>query len=312
MSLLERLSVPLVSSQHEEPSDLSLEPATLTILFALTSALTFALSIQMQNVGLQYTDPQTGAMISIVATLVFYLPFAPFWIESHFWFTKATLLFGLVGLMLPAMSSTLSATGVKILGPTLTSGLAATSPIFAIIFGILLLGEAINANNLFGTLFVVTGIGIAALNPRGLKRSWPLWAMALPFGAALIRASGQAVTKIGLLDVPSSFFASFVAFITSTIVAVLAFVARGKRFPPLSTRLNGFIYSGIFNGIGVLTLNAALKSGDLVLVAPIVSSSPVFAMLLGAFVFKRETISWRTVATILLVVPGVILVTMSG
>jgi drug/metabolite transporter (DMT)-like permease len=34
----------------------------------------------------------------------------------------------------------------------------------------------------------------------------------------------------------------------------------------------------------------------------------VFTMLLGLFVFRRERFSWRMVATIALVVPGVMLV----
>ena len=45
---------------------------------------------------------------------------------------------------------------------------------------------------------------------------------------------------------------------------------------------------------------------------PIVSATPVFTLLLGFFYFGRETITWRTVATIGLIVPGVILVALSG
>jgi drug/metabolite transporter (DMT)-like permease len=35
-------------------------------------------------------------------------------------------------------------------------------------------------------------------------------------------------------------------------------------------------------------------------------------MLLGLFIFGRETITWRTVATMALIVPGVILVALGG
>jgi drug/metabolite transporter, DME family len=43
-------------------------------------------------------------------------------------------------------------------------------------------------------------------------------------------------------------------------------------------------------------------------VVPIVSASPVFTMLLGYLVFKREVITWQTIAAMVLVVGGVILV----
>jgi drug/metabolite transporter (DMT)-like permease len=49
-----------------------------------------------------------------------------------------------------------------------------------------------------------------------------------------------------------------------------------------------------------------------VAVVPIVSATPVFTLLLGFFYFGRETITWRTVATIGLIVPGVILVALGG
>ena len=45
---------------------------------------------------------------------------------------------------------------------------------------------------------------------------------------------------------------------------------------------------------------------------PIVSATPVFTMLLGLLVFGREIVTWRTVATIALIVPGVVLVALHG
>jgi drug/metabolite transporter (DMT)-like permease len=43
-----------------------------------------------------------------------------------------------------------------------------------------------------------------------------------------------------------------------------------------------------------------------------VASSPVFAALLGYFVFGRETITWRTMLTISLVVSGVIVIILAS
>ena len=45
---------------------------------------------------------------------------------------------------------------------------------------------------------------------------------------------------------------------------------------------------------------------------PIVSATPIFTMAMGFFYFGREVITWRTVATIALIVPGVILVALGG
>jgi len=45
---------------------------------------------------------------------------------------------------------------------------------------------------------------------------------------------------------------------------------------------------------------------------PIVSATPLFTLLMTLLYFGRETITWRTIATIILIVPGVIVVALSG
>ena len=60
-----------------------------------------------------------------------------------------------------------------------------------------------------------------------------------------------------------------------------------------------------------MALKLALEIGKVITVIPIVSISPIFAMLLGLFFFGKETITWRTFVTIVLVVPGVVLVSLS-
>jgi len=52
-------------------------------------------------------------------------------------------------------------------------------------------------------------------------------------------------------------------------------------------------------------------SGDVVAVIPIVSATLLFTLLMTFLDFGRETITWRTIATIGLIVPGVIVVVMS-
>ncbi|MBU2534343.1 MAG: EamA family transporter, partial [Alphaproteobacteria bacterium] len=73
-----------------------------------------------------------------------------------------------------------------------------------------------------------------------------------------------------------------------------------------------FMASGVVTSLAVYLLNQALEFGQVITVAPIVASSPVFAALLGYFVFGRETLTWRTVVTIALVVPGVVLIVLAS
>jgi drug/metabolite transporter, DME family len=289
-------------------SELSYFPALLAVL----SAFLFALSIQIQNLGLGHADPRSGALVNIGATALMYWVLAPFFVEQSFWLTSAAGLFALVGLFRPALSANLAVASVKMMGPTLTSGLAATNPIFAIFFAVLLLGEALTWPVAVGTGAVVAGIAVSAIRPGGLARGWPLWALSLPLGAAFFRAAGHPIIMIGFRELPEPFFASMVSYSVSLVVALIAFRMQKRTFAKLSWGYGWFAIAGLLNGISIFSLNTALKSGKLLTVAPIVACSPVFTILMSLLIFKRETITWRTAITIAMVVSGVVLVVMQS
>ena len=190
------------------------------------------------------------------------------------------------------------------------SALTSTAPIFGAFFAILVLGEVISVATAIGTLAVVLGAIVAAYRPEKVLRGWPLWALVLPVGAAFIRASGHAVTKIGMVEVPSPFFAGLVGDTVSSVIAGAAFWLQGRRFVGGFGAYKWFAVAGLINGVSLFFLNSALQTGALAMVVPIVAATPVFALALGMLVFRRETFSWRTVATIALIVPGVALVAM--
>jgi uncharacterized membrane protein len=288
--------------------------------YGLASAFLFALSNHFTNMGLERSDARSGTLVSIATSAVAYWMFAPFFLEGRYWLTTAALMFAIVGIIRPAISTTLAISSIKMMGPTLTSSLTAATPIFGSIFAIIILGEKLSLPIALGTAAVVVGAVVAAWHPKGLKRTWPLWAIALPLGASLIRATGHIVTKYGLLEVDSPSFAVLVGNTVSLGTAVLAY---GWERRPLSGRLSGrlsgmsgsnlwFFAAGIANALSLQFLNNALAIGDVVAVVPIVSATPVFTLLMGVLYFGRETITWRTVGTIALIVPGVILVALSG
>ncbi|GIS91197.1 MAG: hypothetical protein CM1200mP20_12380 [Pseudomonadota bacterium] len=67
----------------------------------------------------------------------------------------------------------------------------------------------------------------------------------------------------------------------------------------------------MINGVSIWSLNTALQIGTVVGVVPIVAISPLLSFLLGYFVFRRETFTVRIIVTMLLVVPGVVLIASS-
>jgi drug/metabolite transporter, DME family len=281
-------------------------------LYSLASAFLFALSNHFTNMGLERSDARSGTLLSIATSAVVYWLFAPFFLKSWYWLTTAAVMFAIVGIIRPAISTTLAISSIKLMGPTLTSSLTAATPIFGSIFAILILGENLSLPIAIGTAAVVAGAVVAAWNPRGLKRTWPLWAIALPLGASLIRATGHIVTKYGLLEVDSPSFAVLVGNTVSLGTAVLLYGRERRPLSGTSTSYWWFFAAGIANALSVQFLNNALAIGDVVAVVPIVSATPALTLLLGFLYFGRETITWRTIGTIALIVPGVILVALSG
>jgi DME family drug/metabolite transporter len=280
--------------------------------YGLASAFLFALANHFTNMGLERSDARSGTLVSIATSAVAYWLFAPFYLESWYWLTNAALMFAIVGIIRPAISTTLAISSIKMMGPTLTSSLTAATPIFGSIFAILILGERLTSPIAIGTAAVVAGAIVAAWNPKGLKRTWPLWAVALPLGASLIRATGHIVTKYGLLEVDSPSFAVLVGNTVSLGTAVLVFNRERRPLSGAGGSHLCFVAAGIANALSVQFLNNALAIGDVVAVVPIVSATPVFTLLMGFFYFGRETITWRTVGTMALIVPGVILVALSS
>jgi DME family drug/metabolite transporter len=278
------------------------------VVFALASAFLFALTNHFQSLGLEGSDARTGSLINIGTGAAFYWLLTPFYLESWYWLTWGTLLFALVGIIRPSLSSLLAIQSIHVLGPTLTSALTASAPIFGALFAVFLLGEKLDFKTGIGIAAVMAGAVVASYRRQGLVRDWPLWAIALPVGAAFVRATGHAVTKLGLEDVPSASFAVLVSNSVSLAIAASAFRIEGRAISGTPKSFKWFIASGLTAAVSLHFLNSALQLGDLVAVVPIVSATPVFTMLLGLFVFRRERFSWRMVATIALVVPGVVLV----
>jgi drug/metabolite transporter (DMT)-like permease len=132
----------------------------------------------------------------------------------------------------------------------------------------------------------------------------------LPTTAALIRALSQGFTKIGFADIPSPYFAALVGYSVSAVLATVIYLGRGEAWPPLHRRpgLLWFSAAGFINAGAIALLYVALRHGELVVVGPAVATYPVFTLLLSALWFRQELITWRKIAGVALVVPGVVLI----
>ncbi|MFT5445575.1 MAG: DME family drug/metabolite transporter [Gammaproteobacteria bacterium] len=280
---------------------------------ALLAALLFGSGMQFARLGLRTVDSQNGTLLTIAASAVIYWLAAPWYLQWEWWQSSVVWLFLAIGLFRPFLSSNLSLASTAILGPAISSTLSATAPFFALLFGVLILDEELSLRTVSGTFAIVLGVVMLA-RQRGMGQgvNWPLWALALPIGAAVIRVGAHLAAKIGMETIPSAYFVGLVSYSASMLIALANSRRRKTSLGSLARTRDSlwFVVTGVFYGTAVFTLNVALQLGDLSVVGPIVSCEPIFVMLVGALFFKQRDLSVGLIVSVSVVVSGVVLISL--
>lgn len=288
-------------------SDIGIPPYGL----ALLSAFLFALGGQFQNNGLQSLDARTGTMLTIGSSATIYWLASPFMLKPEYFLHPAMLIFVCIGLVRPALSANLSVAAIQHIGPTLTATLNGTAPLFAAAFGILILDEMLTWQIAVGTLGIIGTVLNLSRRNKKVPASWPLWALALPVGAAVIRACCHGLIKIGTEYIPDPYFAGLIGFSVSFIVTSTLHVMKGGQRPEIRLSEHGprwFMVAGLCFASAILSINTALMNGSVITVVPIVAVSPIFSMLLSVVLFRREHLTLKIVGAVFVVVPSVMLI----
>ena len=277
---------------------------------ALFAAALFGLVVHVQRRGLDGTDGLTGTFISVVVMSAIYWLMSPLYMEWGWWTSQAAILFALCGLMMPAFSARMQIASVGAVGPALTSAIASFAPAFAVLPAVFVLGESFGLRPTAGLCLMILGLTLAAIGRNGVSRDWPLWALALPLGAAFLRGILLPVMKVGFAEVPSPLFASLVMSSVSVVVLGVMIVTSG-RSPEVLRGGNGhlwFALGGLIIAGGLLALNTAISLGDVVIAAPLAATTPLWALLYGALIFRRESLGPRHLLIASMVVAGAILI----
>lgn len=273
--------------------------------WALAAAAGLGAAMVTTRLGLRYASPMAGAAIGVPSSTLVFWCLAPFLLDLRGFDPAAAGMFALVGLFFPAAVTLLTYTGNQRMGPTVTSAVSCTTPLFALSGAILFLGEALSAGNMLGTGAIVLGMLALTWGGDARRRSWPLWALALPFAAAALRALAQVLTKAGLALWDSPYAAGLIGYSVSAVVILLATRMSGPR-PPTDRRATPwFVATGMLNGASLFLMYTALARGQVALVSPIVATYPLFTLALSLAFLRQERIPPRVALGAVLTVAGV-------
>jgi drug/metabolite transporter (DMT)-like permease len=278
-------------------------------LTALASASCYALALVLAQIGLRGQSVLAGATVSLPITAAALLLVGLFGLDLAGFDSRAAAIFAGTGLFFPVAVTLLSFQGNRLLGPNLAGALGNATPLFAVAFGILILGDHLTLQGTAGLASILGGVALLSIPGRLEARRWTAAALAIPLGAAIIRGTVQPVMKLGMAFWPEPLAATVISYTASASVmlAVSLVLGRGRLLLPELRSVPVFACVGLLNGASVLLLYSALAIGRVSLVAPLVAIYPLFTLAFSAVLLRGEILHARLLAGIAATVLGVVL-----
>jgi len=278
----------------------------LVVLLAAGSALFFgALAVTIRFALARGIDAETGSLVTtVIAGVVcalLALVFGDF--SGVAW--RDTWPFFLTGLFAPGISQILFTRSVGVIGPSRTAIAVGFSPVLSAAIAVTVLGEPLHVALVVGTLFVVGG-GTLLVSERGGPAAMLSLGIGLSLSAALlfsirdnlVRWASRSSNVPGLVAATASL-------VSATLVIVIVVLSRPDARERIRLAARPFVPSGLVYGISYACLYSAFDRGRVTIVAPLVATESLFAVLISIVVLRRsERIGPRLLLAAALVVGG--------
>jgi drug/metabolite transporter (DMT)-like permease len=213
--------------------------------------------------------------------------------------------FFVTGLFAPGISQILFTRAVGLIGPSRTAVFVGVSPVLSAALAVTLLGEPVHVALVFGTLLVVAG-GTLLVRERGGPAGLLSLGIALALGAALLFGIRDNLVRWGARgsDVPGLVAAS-ASLASATVVIAVVVLLRPNGVARVRQAFRPFLLSGLVYGVSYACLYSAFDRGRVTIVAPLVATESLFAVLISMVVLRKsERIGVRLLVAAALVVGG--------
>jgi drug/metabolite transporter (DMT)-like permease len=277
------------------------------IVLALASAALFgAMSVTLRYALRGGASAELGALVTILAALGVVLVFAALRGVHD---VAAAWPFVLAGLIAPGSSQVLFTLAVRDAGPSRTSVLVGTAPLFSVVIALTLLDEPLVPMLIVGAVLIVAG-GAALVGERIRPESFRLIGYAFALVATVLFAARDNLLRHLAIDtdVPAAVAAVATLASGSLVVGGYALLRRATSAVRLgNARL--FALAGFWFGLSYAALFEAYYRGRVTVVSPLVATESLFGVLLSALLIRKsELIGRRLVAGALLIVAGGMLI----
>ncbi len=269
----------------------------MTVYISLLAAFCFSVSHVMNRRGLVTSNAMTGSLISIGMSAITMWVMVPFFIPiSSFW-TPAIWYFLVGGIFSPGLGRMLNFKGIEKVGLARSVPISNSSPMFASVLAVLIMGETWTLQNFVGTTLVI--LGVVILSQKESKQAqWRKIDLIYPVMASFSFAISSNLRKLGLLAEDIPIMAAAVTVTTGLLFVVTVIRLQGGRQTLSLSRqsLGWFFASGLSNTAAMLSVFYALRYGKVVIVEPLISVNPAISIFLSAiFLRDLEAITLRVI-----------------
>ncbi len=222
-----------------------------------------------------------------------------------FWFLVA-------GLSSPAFSMTLYYIALSRFGVGRSAPIAmGSSPLFAVLAAIAILGERPGWSVYGGTIFIIAGIWVIS-RPKGQQRlKWN--EILIPLGAGFFWGLAGSIRKTALKIIPDLHVGVVIQAVSALLflLAIYWLFPPGRRIVRSRQALKFFCLAGTSLAVAFYFLFTALKMGEVSRVMALLGTTPLLTVALAA-VFLRdvEQITLRIYTGAASIVAGVVLITL--
>jgi drug/metabolite transporter (DMT)-like permease len=274
------------------------------VLLAATSAFLFgAMTVAIRVALGRGAGAEAGALFTVLAALAFTAPFA----AAQGGELAQAWPFLLAGLLGPGLSQILFTLAVREAGPSRTSVVVGTAPLFSVALAVVFLDEPLEAGLVAGAVLIVAG-GLLLVGERGRPGHVRVIGLVFALGATVVFSVRDTLLRWLAIDTDVAPGVAASATLAAG-AALIAVYVLGRGVPLRRSDARAFLPAGALFGLSYVCLFEAYYRGLVTVVSPLVATESLWGVVLSALVLGRsERVGVRLVAGALLVVSGGVLI----
>ena len=294
----------------------------IAVALSLLAAIGLATTAVSGRAGMPRVHPVTTVGVTLAVGTAGVLLAALVFEKSALWRVPLTVLpwVAVVGLVHFAIGRSSGYISVNAIGASRTALFITTQAPFAAFLAIVFIGEPLRPLVAAGTVAVVVALPLASGD--SLTQGWRtdrgyLLGCLTALAAGAGQGGGIVLAKKAVDLYQSPLTISALSMLTALLVIVPVVAIAAARYPALRSydtkSMNFILLSGLTSIVASIGQFLAVQRGDVVVVAPIMATFPLWTLLLShIFIARLEAITLRLVIGSLLAVAGVIAVALGG